>query len=189
MAQFNSSVVSLIALVAITAPGHFGYAQTSSTGVQPEVLDSKSAHIAVSVVLPRKQIPAGQKPWVVLTVENLGGNVTSAFPETRVHVEEGAGEPPTTLYQRQITHTLRPGERELMMGGFQPSIGPALSEDGPKFSADMKYDLSLLYDLTKPGEYTVYIEALDLSAPETIHGAGLWVRSKTVPFEIQAPNQ
>jgi hypothetical protein len=174
-------------IVAFAAASNAGYAQTSSGGVQPQVLDSKSAHIAVSIALPKKQIPPGQKPWVVLTVENLGGNVTSTFPETRVHVEGGAGEPPTTLYQRQIAHTLRPRERELAMGS-QPSIGPALSKDGPKISADMKYDLSLLYDLSKPGKYTVYIEVLDVSAPETKHGAGLWVRSKTLPFEIQAAN-
>jgi hypothetical protein len=187
MTRFNTIVLSFMTIVAFAAARDSGYAQTSSAGVRPDVLDSRSAHIAVSVALPRKQIPAKQKPWVVLTVENLGGNVTSAFPETRVHVEGGAGEPPTTLYQRQITHTLRPGERELM-GGFQPSIGPALSEDGPKFAADMKYDLSLLYDLSKPGKYAVYIEVLDVSAPETKHGAGLWVRSKAVPFEIQAQN-
>jgi hypothetical protein len=51
-----------------------------------------------------------------------------------------------------------------------------------------RYDLSGFYDLSKPGKYTVYIEVLDVSALETKHGAGLWVRSKTVPFEIQAPN-
>jgi hypothetical protein len=182
MAQFNSSVLSLIALVAITASGHFGYAQTSSTGVQPEVLDSKSAHIAVSIALPKKQIPAGQKPRVVLTVENLGGNLTILFPPDRVRVVGEAGEPPTTLYQRQVTQTLRPGEPGLMMGGFEPEIRPS-------FSSDREYDLSMFYNLSKPGKYTVYIEVLDVSAPETKHGAGLWVRSKTVQFEIQAPNQ
>jgi hypothetical protein len=181
MARFSSNVLSLMALVAITASGHSGYAQTSPAGVQPEVLDSKSAHIAVSIALPQKRIPAGQKPWVVLTVENLGGNVTIAFPEDRVHVEGEAGEPPTTLYQRQVTQTLRPGEPQLRMGGFEPEIWPT-------FSSDRKYDLSQYYDLSKPGKYTVCIEVLDVNAPETKHGAGLWVRSKAVAFEIQAPN-
>jgi hypothetical protein len=181
MTRFNTIVLSFMTIVALAAAGNSGYAQTSSAGVQPDVLDSKSAHIAVSIALPKKQISAGQKPWVVLTVENLGGNVQIAFPEDRVHVEGEAGEPPTTLYQRQVTHTLRPGERELMMGGFEPTILPT-------FSIDRKYDLSLFYDLSKPGKYTVYIEVLDISAPETKHGAGLWVRSKTVPFQIQAQN-
>jgi hypothetical protein len=181
MARFNSNVLSLMALVAIAASGHFGYAQTSSAGVQPEVLEGRSAHVAVSIALPQRRIPAGQKPWAFLTLENLGGSVTIAFPEDRVHVEGEAGEPPTTLYQRQVTHTLRPGEPELMMGGYEPEIWPT-------FSSERKYDLSLLYDLSKPGKYTVYIEVLDVSAPETKHGAGLWVRSKTVPFEIQAPH-
>jgi hypothetical protein len=181
MARFNGTGLSLMAIIAIAASGTSGYAQISSAGGQPDVLDSKSAHIAVSIALSQKQIPAGQKPWVLLTVENLDGNVTIAFPEARVHAEGEAGEPPTTLYQRQVTHKLRPGERELMMGGFEPEIWPT-------FSSDRKYDLSLFYDLSKPGKYTVYIEVVDVSAPETKHGAGLWVRSKTVPFEIQAPN-
>jgi hypothetical protein len=110
--------------------------------------------------------------------------LTAAFPETRVHVEGAAGEPSTTLYQRQLTHTLRPGERELRPDDFQRSIGPALSEDGPKFSADEKWDLSLLYDLSKPGKYTVYIEALDQTASKR---KAVWVRSEIVQFEIQAP--
>ena len=181
MARSNSNVLSLMALVAITASGHFCCAQASSAGDQPKVVENKSAHIAVSIALLQKKIPAGQKPSVVLTVENLGGNVTIAFPKDRVQVEGEAGEPPTTLYQRQVTQTLRPGEPQLRMGGFEPEIWPT-------FSSDRKYDLSLFYDLSKPGKYTVYIEVLDVSAAESKHGAGLWVRSKTVPFEIQAPN-
>jgi hypothetical protein len=181
MTRFKTIVLSFMTIVALSAASNSGYAQSSSAGVQPEILDSRSAHIAVGIALPKKQILAGQKPWVVLTVENLGGNVQIAFPEDRVHVEGVAGEPPTKLYQRQVTHTLRPGERELMMGGFEPTILPTLS-------IDRKYDLSLFYDLSKPGKYTVYIEVLDISAPETKRGAGLWVRSKAVPFEIQAPN-
>jgi hypothetical protein len=181
MTGFNRIFLTLMGAVALAAAGNFGYAQTSSAGVGPVVLDSKSAHIAVSIGLPQKQIPAGQKPWAFLTVENLGGNVTIAFPRDRVHVEGEAGEPPTTLYQRQVTQTLQPGEPQLRMGGFEPEIWPT-------FSSDRKYDLSGFYDLSKPGKYTVYIEVLDVSAPETKHGTGLWVRSKTVPFEIQAPN-
>jgi hypothetical protein len=179
MTRFHTLGPSLMAIVAIAAAGNSGYAQTSPVGGQAQVIDSKSTHIAVSIALPQKQIPGGQKPWVVLTVANLGGNVTIAFPQDRVHVEGETGEPPTTLYQRQVTHTLRPGERELMMGGFEPTIWPT-------FSSDRKYDLSGYYDLSKPGKYTVYIEVLDVSAPETKHGAGLWVRSKTVPFEMLA---
>lgn len=180
MTGFHKLAVSLAMFGVMAAKSISVDAQTAqAVSYRPKVMIGKSAHIAVSLALPQKQIPAGQKPWVVLTVENLGGNVTSAFPEDRVHVEGEAGEPPTTLYQRQVTHTLRPGERELMSGGYEPEIWPT-------FSKDMKYDLSLFYDLSKPGKYTVYIEVLDVSAPETKHGAGLWVRSETAPFEVEA---
>jgi hypothetical protein len=154
---------------------------------QPKVMIGKSAHIAVSLAVPQKQIPAGQKPSAILTVELLGGNLTTVFPEDRVHVEGEMGEAPTTLYQRQVTHTLRPGEPGLMSGGFEPTIGPTVSIDGePTFSSDRTYDLSLFYDLSKPGKYTVYIEVLDVSTPETERGAGLWVRSQTEQFEVEA---
>jgi len=51
----------------------------------------------------------------------------------------------------------------------------------------MKYDLSYFYELKEAGKYTVYVEVLDESAPETKNGAGLWVRSPTATFDVQAP--
>jgi hypothetical protein len=174
-----------MALVVILVSRHSGFAQTFA-GDQQEILNGKSAYMAVSIYLPQKQIPAGQKPWVVVTVELLGGNVTITFPEIRVHVVGERGEPPTTLLQRQLTHMLRPGERELRSGDFQRGIGPTLSEDGPKYSDDEKYDLSLLYDLNKPGKYTVYIEALDPTASKRNE---VWVRSQALQFEIQPPQR
>ena len=180
MNGFHIFALSLATIGVMAAKGISVDAKTAQpVSYQPTVMIGKSAHIAVGLALPQKQIPAGHKPWVVLTVENLGGNVTIAFPEDRVHVEGETGEAPTTLYQRQLTHTLRPGERELASGGYEPEIWPT-------FSSDRKYDLSLFYDLSKPGKYTVYIEVLDVSAPETQHGAGLWVRSETAQFEVEA---
>jgi hypothetical protein len=185
MARISRTVLAFVAFVTITAFGHSGCAQTSSAGGQQKILSGRSPYIAVSIALPQKQIPADQKPSVVLTVELLGGNLTTLFPETRVHVEGEAGEPPTTLYQRQLTHTFRPGERELRPDDFQRIIGPAASEDGPKFSADVTYDLSRLYDLSKPGKYTVYIEAFDQTASKRNR---VWVRSQTAQFEILPPH-
>ena len=69
-----------------------------------------------------------------------------------------------------------------MEEGPTRTIEPALSEEGPKFAADETYDLSLLYELSKPGKYAVYIEALDQTASER---NAVWVRSQTLQFEIQ----
>jgi hypothetical protein len=59
-----------------------------------------------------------------------------------------------------------------MSGGFEPTIHSGAD-------STRKYDLSLLYDLSKPGKYTVYIEVGD---PNT----GVWLRSPAATFEIQA---
>jgi len=53
---------------------------------------SKSATISLSIAVPNKQIPMGQKPWVHLTVTNLGSEEI-AYPRDRVYVEGPNGEP------------------------------------------------------------------------------------------------
>jgi hypothetical protein len=88
------------------------------------------------------------------------------------------GEPPTTLRHRQLTNRLKPSEPSILGGGFEPTIEP-----GGSFTR--KYDLSQLYDLSKPGRYTVYIEVLDV-VPSN-RGKEAWVRSPVATFEIQTP--
>ncbi len=139
MTRFHKLAVSLAMFGVMAAKSISVDAQAAqAVSYQPKLMIGKSAHVAVSLTLPQKQIPAGQKPWAFLTVENLGGNVTIAFPQDRVHVEGEAGEAPTTLYQRQITETLRSGEPRLMSGAFEPTILPT-------FSSERKNDLSLCF--------------------------------------------
>ncbi len=102
------------------------------------------------------------------------------FPKDRVHVEGENGESPTTPLQRQLTHRLRRGEKELRSGGFEPLILAGAS-------STRKYDLERFYDLSEPGKYSVYIEVLDAVASKD--NAGVWLRSNTVSFEIEAPPQ
>lgn len=154
-------------------------ANGSPTASQSAGETNNHPSLALSVALPQRQVPAGKAPTVQLTVRNLT-NEDVPFPETYVHVEGANGEPPTTLRQRQLTHRLKPGEPALMAGGFEPLIGAGAS-------STRKYDLGKLYDLIKPGKYSVYIEALDVAASKD--NAGVWVRSNTVDFEIQAPAQ
>ena len=43
-----------------------------------------------------------------------------------------------------------------------------------------KFELTYLYDLSAPGEYTAYAEVMDPSSHR-------WLRTKTVTFEMMAP--
>jgi hypothetical protein len=148
-------------------------AQAAQWSSQTDVSINKSENISLSISLPKDHIPVGQTPWVFLTVKNLG-NAEISFPIDRVRVEGEKGEAPTTLRQRQLTHRLRPGEEVLRPGGYEPSIEPG-------GSSIRKYDLSELYDLSKPGKYTVYIEALDWAMSKS---HAVWVRSPVAVFEI-----
>ncbi|MGI0133495.1 MAG: hypothetical protein ACREBW_00855, partial [Candidatus Micrarchaeaceae archaeon] len=71
-------------------------------------------------------------------------------------------------------------ESSVLGGGFEPTIQPA-------DSFTRKYDLSRLFDLNKPGKYTVYIEVSN--AFHSNDWKGGWVRSPTATFEILAPTQ
>lgn len=137
---------------------------------------SKSAILELSIAFPKEQIPLGQKPWVSLTVKNLGSKEI-LYPFSRVYVEGPKGEPPTTLWQRQLTNRLKPGEPGIKFGGYRPPIAPA---GWPGDSFIMRYDLSAYYDFKELGKYSVYIELLD----ETGTMADPWVRSPVATFEL-----
>ena len=146
---------------------------------------NKSAKIAVSIAVPNRQIPLGQKPWVHLTVKNLGSEEI-AYPSNQVYVEGPNGEPPTTHIQRAMTNRLKPGEAGIPETGFRPPIAPA---GWPGDSFTMKYDLSYFYEFKAPGKYTVCIEVLDVPKPGTKRDTALWVRSPIATFELLAPTR
>jgi hypothetical protein len=144
---------------------------------------SQSTTISLAIAVPAEHIPVGQKPWVSLTVKNLGAQEIN-YPYDRVYVDGPNGEPPTTLRQRQLTMRLNPGEPQLRMDRFGSYIAPGAS-------STRKYDLSALYDLSEPGKYTVYIEVLDelaaLAKAKT--KTDYWVRSPVATFEVEAPTR
>lgn len=142
---------------------------------------SKSATLVLSIAVPSAQVPLGQKPWVSLTVKNLGSEEI-AYPRERIHVEGPKGEPPTTHVERSMTRRLNPGEPEILETGFRPPI-PA----GDSFT--MKYDLSYFYHFKEPGKYTVYIEVFDRLSekPNAKTDTENWLRSPLATFELLPP--
>jgi hypothetical protein len=185
---FNNEVIMtkpyistlFVATLIVTAAMSISVGAQTARAASPSVA-SRSATISLSIAVPIKHIPLGQKPWVSLTVKNLGSEEINC-PWDRIYVEGPKGEPPTTLIQRQITDRLKPGEPVLALNGYVPSIAP-----GDSFT--MKYDLSGYYDLKEPGKYTVYIEVVDKLAAKakTKTDNDYWVRSPVATFEVEAP--
>lgn len=177
MTSLRISALFIATLIVIAAKSISLDAQTNTRAASSAT--SKSATLELSIAFQKEQIPLGQKPWVSLTVKNLGSKEIP-YPFSRVYVDGPQGEPPTTLWQRQFTNRLKPGEPGINFGGYRPLIAPA---GWPGDSFIMKYDLSAYYDFKEPGKYSVYIELLD----ETGTMTDPWVRSPVVTFELVAP--
>lgn len=133
-------------------------------------VSSQSNTLAVSISMQTTQVPIGQSPVVLLTIKNLTDNYASLPPDLyRVHVVGKNGEPPTTLFQRQITQQLRPGETDILRGGVTVDLPPSETKTD-------KFNLLYFYDLNVPGKYSVYLDVLDSS------GKRKWLRTNTVQF-------
>lgn len=118
---------------------------------------------------------SGEKPEVKLHVGNRMDR-EMPLPDGLVHVECDGQEAPTTLLQRQWTHTQHSGEPELMPTGYRPFISPT----------DIfvtTYQLSYFYDLTRPGRCTAYIDVLDVHSEPPLQ-----LRSNVVHFNLK-PNE
>ena len=63
-------------------------------------------------------------------------------------------------------------------------VGPEIvwPEGGAGDSFVRKFELTYLYDLSAPGEYTAYAEVMASSSHR-------WLHTKTVTFEMTAPAQ
>ena len=176
MTRLGVSVLFVATLIVIAATNISVDAQATKPAV-PSAM-SKSPTMSLSISVPIEQIPMGQKPWVSLTVKNLGSEEI-AYPRERIYIEGPKGEPPTTHVQRAMTHRLNPGEADIRETGFRPPIAA-----GGSFT--MKYDLSYFYDFKEPGKYTVYIEVFDRLSekPKAKNDTDNWLRSPLATFEL-----
>jgi hypothetical protein len=183
MTRLRISALFVATLIVIATKTISVDAQTTTPAVPSST--TKSRTISLSIAVPIEHIPLGQKPWVHLTVKNLGSEEV-AYPRERVYVEGPKGEPPTTLVQRSMTGRLNPGDTPIHPTGFRPPIAPAGS---PGDTLAMKYDLSYLYEFKEPGKYTVYIEVFDRLSekPNAKTDTDNWLRSPVATFELLAP--
>jgi hypothetical protein len=175
MSWFRTLAISTTSIAVIAAQSIVLHAQAVSP-------PSQGPTIAVSLALEQGNVPVGQMPRAVLTIKNIGQEekcFRTASSLYRVHVEGKKGGPPETEFQRHLRGEFRPGEAP------EPVEGPAncviIPAGGSVF---LTYDLAMFYDLSVPGIYGVYIDILDESKDKI--GSGVWLRTNTAQFEMQA---
>jgi hypothetical protein len=146
---------------------------------------SRSDSVTIHLSLPKGSYAIGENPIVVMAVQNISSNEVcfSTDPYLRqIHVAGKNGEPPKTEFHRRLTGEFHPGDGpELMPGPVDcRPIAPGSVDS-------LKYDLTRFYDLSKPGDYSVYLEIYDPAGPKD--GSGRWLRTNTVKFKMEAPTQ
>jgi hypothetical protein len=151
--------------------------------VQPVQTSNQTPSASIHIALAKNIYAAAEKPIAVMTIQNISSNeiwFSDASYLYRVHVTSADGEPPKTELHRHMLGDVRPGD------------GPYLRSDSggrpiaPGSVTSQKFDLSAFYDLSKPGDYSVYLEIYDPAGPKD--GSGRWLRTNTVKFEIKAPS-
>jgi hypothetical protein len=168
VAKFRVIVLALTTIVVITT-------KTTAVEAQCAPVSTQSASITISLAVDKDRIPLGQSPWAILTIKNLTGHELDIHDDTvRVHVEDEKGERPTTPVQRSITGKVRAGDP------FIPGDEQWLWSIAPGASSQHKYLLSFFYDLSAPGNHTVYIDILDPMSHR-------WMRTNTAKFKMEAP--
>ncbi len=139
--------------------------------------------VSIHVSLQKSSYAIGEKPIAVLTfISSDGIWFSNDLYSERIHVTSKDGEPPKTELHRHLLGDFRPGDGPDLSSG--PVVGRFI---GPGSLDSQKYDLTYFYDLSKPGDYSVYLEIYDPAGPKD--GSGHWLRTDTVNFKIQAPVQ
>ena len=168
-------------------------AATIATAAGPVPLKAQSApaanpsnSISIHISLPKKSYAIGEKPILaMMAIKNVSSNKICFSTDpylSRIHVTSKDGEPPKTELLRHRLGEFRPGDGPDLLPGpidCRPIAPGALDSRG--------YNLALFYDLSTPGDYSVYLEIYDPAGPKD--GSGHWLRTNTAKFEIQAPAQ
>ena len=144
----------------------------SSTEGQTTAVNQAPA-IAVSISLQKNSIPLDQSPFVDLIVKNLTNEeVTIGIADP--HVEGEKGELPMRPNAQIITDRLSPRMPRLRTVLYVTWTIP------PKETSVHSYKLAHFFDLSHPGQYTVYMEVPDPSSHQML-------RTNSAKFEMQSP--
>jgi hypothetical protein len=175
--------ISILALFVSTTAAIANYSIPSRAQSAPATsqTDSVSTHVS----LQKSSYTVGEKPIAVLAIKNISSEpiwFSNNRHLERIHIMRKDGEPPKTELHHHIIGDFRPGDGPVLDSG--PVAGRSIA---PGSVDSQSYDLTYFYDLSKPGNYSVYLELYDPAGPKD--GSGQWLRTNTAKFEIQAPTQ
>jgi hypothetical protein len=146
---------------------------------------SQADLVSLHVSLQKSSYAIGEKPIAVLAIKNISSNAIwfsdNPYLE-RIHVTRKDGEPPKTELHRHLLGDFRPGDGPGLLSG--PVAGRSIA---PGSLYSQKCDLTGYFDLSTPGDYSVYLEIYDPRGPND--GSSLWLRTNTAYFEMEAPPQ
>lgn len=167
----NKFIVALaFALIAVIADDDLQVAaQTTSAAPSPA--------ITVSIALQNEKVIVGQSPWVGLLIKNeTDREIEISDYMVKLHVEGAKGELPRIPNSEVITRRIDSRVARLKPAVYVPwTIGPG-------DSSLHRYDLAHFFNLKDPGQYTVYMETMDLSSRK-------WLRTNTASFEMKRPDK
>jgi hypothetical protein len=173
---------------ALTMGSIMMFAATSFLQSQALAPGASNPPFVLILTLQKNHIPMSEKRIAILEVASTGDPTVLADREImlgctpfeyRVHIEkDGTGEPAKTEYYRHILGDFREGDGPDQSGGS--CVGVQLRAGS---TVKQSYDLSVYYDLTKPGSYLLYIEFFDYDGRNK---TGAWIRSNTAHFDVQA---
>jgi hypothetical protein len=178
MQKVRTVVMFLAATIATVAGAISSRAQPAPAANQP---DSVSIHI----LMQKSSYVIGDKPIAVMTISNISSNpiwFSIVSWHYRVHITNKNSEPPKTEFYRHILGDVRPGDGPMLMSG-----GIGGWPIAPGSTGSQSYDLSAFYDLSTPGDYSVYLEIYDPSGPQD--GSGHWLRTNPAQFKVQTSTQ
>jgi hypothetical protein len=142
--------------------------------------DNESNTVSIHVAL-KNSYAIDEKPIAVMTIKNTGSKpiwFSNSPHQERVHIKKDGGEPTKSELHRHLLGDFRPGDGPGRLSG--PVVGWSIT---PGSQTTLKYDLSAYYDLSQPGDYSVFMELYDPTGPED--GSGHWLRTNTATFEIR----
>ena len=172
-------------LPVILLAGSYCAGQASSSGpATTQTVDGNSPSLSISIAAPTSPVHLGSPLNITATMKNIGAKriywdifrgKDSPYMVFRIKLMKDGHEVETTFFHRKLLGQQRPGDPLEVESGsaFASHLDP-----GESYATTI--DLTRLYEITKPGVYT-----LDVSFDNDYNDNKTWVHGKPVTLKIE----